>query len=586
MMCDFLFVVDPLSGSFATLVRLPKRLTGFGCRRSRNLGQVSDSYQVVGGGSELKDPTHQSQSSVSGLTQQPHGLQPAKDFFHSFPLTLTNLITRMARRARIDRTSPVLITLGHVRRHLAAAQISDKVFRVVSFVSAQRHTRLLRSLLDQRQRCFSFRSPTGNGQGRIHHQAVAILHKHVSLKGEFRFAALGLLKQSEIRVSGRLMRFIRAFLAMEVHRRIAWVIRLVVTVTPRLILRLETFQARPALDHGSIHGEMFVRQQLFGARHIKHRREELFGDFTLQQAIAVLAESGRVPNLVVHVQAHEPAEQHVVLQLLHQHPFAAHRVKHLQQQRPQQPLRRDRRSPHPRIQLVKSRRQLLKDFIRHLANRAQWMIRRHSLLRRYVAVHARLLFVVSPHSVPPALALDQIIVDQDLVAGTRSVLGSFLMTHSLIFKQGLMGGTLSSAWPLLDLSSHKADLEYAGTKTIENHLLHEVKYSPRGGSDLQIKMFFDQESFQHVRTEYNRVIPAPTGDRSYVAGAETEIRYKMIEEFSDFRKEGGLTLPHTYKIGLTTDTKNGSFSADWTIRLIQFDFNQPIDPTSFTIAAN
>ncbi len=173
-----------------------------------------------------------------------------------------------------------------------------------------------------------------------------------------------------------------------------------------------------------------------------------------------------------------------------------------------------------------------------------------------------------------------------VVAGTRSVLGSFLMTHSLIFKQGLMGGTLSSAWPLLDLSSHKADLEYAGTKTIENHLLHEVKYSPRGGSDLQIKMFFDQESFQHVRTEYNRVIPAPTGDRSYVAGAETEIRYKMIEEFSDFRKEGGLTLPHTYKIGLTTDTKNGSFSADWTIRLTQFDFNQPIDPTSFTIAAN
>lgn len=172
-----------------------------------------------------------------------------------------------------------------------------------------------------------------------------------------------------------------------------------------------------------------------------------------------------------------------------------------------------------------------------------------------------------------------------VLPGTRSVLGSFLMTHSLVFKQGLMGGTLSSAWPLLDLPSRKPDLEYAGLKTIENHLLHEVKYSPRGGSDLQIKIFFDQEN-QHVRTEYDRTIPAPTGDRSYVAGAETEIRYKMIEEFSDFRKEGELTLPHTYKIRLATDTKNGSFSADWTIRLTQFDFNQPIDPTSFTIAAN
>ena len=173
-----------------------------------------------------------------------------------------------------------------------------------------------------------------------------------------------------------------------------------------------------------------------------------------------------------------------------------------------------------------------------------------------------------------------------VVPGTRSALGSFLMTHSLVFKQGLMGGTLSSAWPLLDLPSRKPDLEYAGLKTIETHLLHEVKYSPRGGSDLQIKIFFDQESFQHVRTEYDRIISAPTGDRSYVAGAETEIRYKMIEEFSDFRKEGELTLPHRYKIRLTTDTKNGSFSADWTITLTQFDFNQPIDPNSFTIAAN
>ncbi|HSV33341.1 MAG TPA: hypothetical protein VLH87_04390 [Pyrinomonadaceae bacterium] len=173
-----------------------------------------------------------------------------------------------------------------------------------------------------------------------------------------------------------------------------------------------------------------------------------------------------------------------------------------------------------------------------------------------------------------------------VVPGTRSALGSFLMTHSLVFKQGLMGGTLSSAWPLLDLPSRKPDLEYAGLKTIETHLLHEVKYSPRGGSDLQIKIFFDQESFQHVRTEYDRIISAPTGDRSYVAGAETEIRYKMIEEFSDFRKEGELTLPHTYKIRLTTDTKNRSFSADWTITLTQFDFNQRIDPNSFTIAAN
>jgi hypothetical protein len=45
--------------------------------------------------------------------------------------------------------------------------------------------------------------------------------------------------------------------------------------------------------------------------------------------------------------------------------------------------------------------------------------------------------------------------------GVRSSLGSFLMIHDFIFKQGLMGGTLSSAWPLLDLSVAKAKLEYS-----------------------------------------------------------------------------------------------------------------------------
>ncbi len=101
-MCDFLSVVDPASGSFATLLRLSKRLLAVNRSLLSELGQVSNSYQVVGGGCELEDPTHQLQSPVAGFAQQPHSLQPAEDFFHSFALSLTDLITRMARRARID----------------------------------------------------------------------------------------------------------------------------------------------------------------------------------------------------------------------------------------------------------------------------------------------------------------------------------------------------------------------------------------------------------------------------------------------------------------------------------------------------
>src|SRR5882724_1904592 len=169
--------------------------------------------------------------------------------------------------------------------------------------------------------------------------------------------------------------------------------------------------------------------------------------------------------------------------------------------------------------------------------------------------------------------------------GVRSVLGNFLMTHALVFKQGLMGGTLSTAWPLLDLTVRNPRLEYAGLKTVNNRTLHELKYLAHGGSDLQISLFFDPATFQHVRTEYERVIAAPTGDRAYTNIEEREIRYKMVEEFYDFKNEGGLTLPHTYKIKLLVDSKGGTFLADWEITLTQFTFNERIDPNSFTIGA-
>jgi hypothetical protein len=169
--------------------------------------------------------------------------------------------------------------------------------------------------------------------------------------------------------------------------------------------------------------------------------------------------------------------------------------------------------------------------------------------------------------------------------GVRSALGNFLMTHQLVFRQGLMGGTLSAAWPLLDVSTLNPELDYTGTKKVANQTLHELKYLPRGGSDLQIRLFFNQETFQHVRTEYERVIPAQTGSRTYGSAPEREIRYKMVEEFSDFKKEGGLNLPHNYKIQLTVDSGGGTFLADWVINLTQFTFNERIDPSSFSISA-
>ena len=165
--------------------------------------------------------------------------------------------------------------------------------------------------------------------------------------------------------------------------------------------------------------------------------------------------------------------------------------------------------------------------------------------------------------------------------GNRSSLGSFLMLHDFIFKNGLMGGTLSSAWPLLDLSTQKGKLEYVGLKKIKDGYCHELRYQPRNGSEVQVGIFLDEHTFEHVRTEYEQVIAASIGNRSYTNVQEREKRYKLVEEFSVFRLEGGLNLPHLYHIEFSADTQNGTFLGEWTATLTQFTFNQPIDPTAF-----
>jgi hypothetical protein len=166
--------------------------------------------------------------------------------------------------------------------------------------------------------------------------------------------------------------------------------------------------------------------------------------------------------------------------------------------------------------------------------------------------------------------------------GVRSSLGSFLMINDFIFKHGLMGGTLSSAWPLLDISAQKAKLEYAGLKRVKDQSVHELKFLPRGGSDCQVSIFLDEKTYEHVRTEYSRVLSAQIGDRSYSNVTTRESRFKLVEEFSNFKVEGGLNLPHAYRFEFSADTQSGTFLAEWTATLTQFIFNDPIDPAAFT----
>ncbi|HEX8720594.1 MAG TPA: hypothetical protein VF736_08190 [Pyrinomonadaceae bacterium] len=167
--------------------------------------------------------------------------------------------------------------------------------------------------------------------------------------------------------------------------------------------------------------------------------------------------------------------------------------------------------------------------------------------------------------------------------GLRSTLGEFLLSNKGVVKQGLLGGALSASWPLFGPAERMGKLESGGTKTLNGRPAYEVKYFPRGGSDLRVSLFFDAETFQHVRTEYTRTTAAQMGPTPEASAQQSEARYKMVEEFSDFRREGGLSLPHGYRLSLEIRSGARSFTAEWAVTLTQFAFNQKIAPEVFDV---
>ena len=98
-----------------------------------------------------------------------------------------------------------------------------------------------------------------------------------------------------------------------------------------------------------------------------------------------------------------------------------------------------------------------------------------------------------------------------LTQGGRSPLGNFLSSQPSLMKHGLIGGVLSSAWPLFNLAKRDAKLNYAGTDKINGKPVHKLKYSPRNARDLIINLYFDATTFQHVRSQYEYILSARQG---------------------------------------------------------------------------
>lgn len=165
--------------------------------------------------------------------------------------------------------------------------------------------------------------------------------------------------------------------------------------------------------------------------------------------------------------------------------------------------------------------------------------------------------------------------------GRRSNLGLFVQSNKMIIDQGLMGGALTTGWVIANLATNKGKISYAGIKKVDGKELYALEYSKKGGGDIDVILYFDKDTFRHTRTEYKRMSSAGIGLRPETSSQYTETRFRVVEDYGDFRAEAGLMLPHQYRIVYSVNGQSGTVEQEWKFGLTEFAVNQKLDPSTF-----
>ncbi|MBZ5615024.1 MAG: hypothetical protein LAO23_13520 [Acidobacteriia bacterium] len=186
--------------------------------------------------------------------------------------------------------------------------------------------------------------------------------------------------------------------------------------------------------------------------------------------------------------------------------------------------------------------------------------------------------------------------DKTSVAGTyldksRSEFGEFLRSEDVPLREGLLGGELSTAWPLLDLASRKGKLRYQGLKTVDGVDLYAVTYQPKKNTDLEITLLFEPQTFHHVGTIYAVSVHAGLGMSDSGEGAseiesarQNQTRYRIEEKFGDFKTADGLTLPNHYDLRFQQELQNGfTKQVEWEVNVTRVLNNISVDARNFQI---
>jgi hypothetical protein len=167
----------------------------------------------------------------------------------------------------------------------------------------------------------------------------------------------------------------------------------------------------------------------------------------------------------------------------------------------------------------------------------------------------------------------------------RSILGNFILSNDLLLEESLLGGALATSWGLSNTATNKAKISFDGAKKIDGKEVYVLGYSPKGGGDVDVKIYFEKDTFRHIRTEYKRTSSASIGRTIDESARQSETRLKVTENFSDFKAENGLTLPHSYILNYSVIGQNGTTEIEWKFAFTQFAFNQNLDAKTFDAEA-
>jgi hypothetical protein len=123
-------------------------------------------------------------------------------------------------------------------------------------------------------------------------------------------------------------------------------------------------------------------------------------------------------------------------------------------------------------------------------------------------------------------------------------------------------------------------------------------------NNIKVMLYFDPETFRHVRTEYKlkvqgeqalqagqtvtRGVPNSAnlgtgqqgGPITRSAGVQDQIGYSyytLVEKFDDFKEINGMMLPNRYTIEYSVEGQGSSFLANWTIQAEKWVHNEKID---------